>query len=160
MELVNGVRIYEGKLDSISSGQSENGAITTYGLIEIGDDAPSNVKVINGLDGKLRSSVGKEVKMWVEKKGVLLGLETEGKTYLISRSSAGPFKTTIGYVLMGVVALAWLATFAIHWSWSGAAIGGTLAVLPYAPRFMMQRRVLSGLSEVQKSPGKKIEVSG
>ncbi|WP_410474771.1 hypothetical protein [Guyparkeria sp. TX1] len=109
-EAGNGVRVYEGKLDSISPGQVANGMVTNYALIEIGDDAPSNIKVVNGLDGKLGSSVGENVKLWVAKGGMLVGLENEdGKAYVIGEKAATKGAWGAHFVVWFVVG-AWVLT--------------------------------------------------
>lgn len=160
MEMKDGVRIYEGKLDSISTGQVHNGAMTKYALIEIGDDAPNNVKVLNGLDGKLRSSVGDEVKLWIAKGEILVGIETaEGKTYMISRSATKGL-AVLTYSAIGVVGFSLFATFAFHPMWSGAVIGAVLGFGPRIPAMLANARIRGGITEVEKNPGKVIEVSG
>ncbi len=162
MECVNGVNVYKGRLDSISSGSVSGGVLTNYGLVEIGDEAASNVKVFNGLDGKLRSSVGQDVTLWIVK-GVLVGLETDGKTYVLDRKIAnkgnGAAYTVFTLAGIGVLgALALPIELGVGFGVFGFMMG--FASFMLIPKVAMRSRLDNGITEVNKNPGKKVEVSG
>lgn len=82
------MEIYEGKLERISSGTSTSD-MTTYTLVEIGDEVVKNLVLNNKLDSFLRDGVNtsQPTKLWTismpfRKRGLIAVQIGEGKKYV------------------------------------------------------------------------------
>lgn len=74
-----------------------------YLYIQIGDDFIKDVKTFDGLDGKFRGSVGRNVTAYIDG-GYLIGFtDDEGKTYSSERTSAITMIFLLFLLLIGLV---------------------------------------------------------
>ena len=97
------MRTIKGKLTEIGqTNKIGNSNQSKYLYIQVSDDLIKDVKVFDGLDGKFRGSMGRNVTVYIDG-GYLIGFtDDEGKTYSSERTS--PI-TTIFLVFLLLVGL-------------------------------------------------------